>query len=179
MNHNQFWSEVKTNNIQDKLFNTVCYMTGNHHDAEDICQQTFLNALKDIHNFRGEASISTYLHQIAINLCRRHCGKDRSAQLPDSEIITDDCPPPHQPGIFSGLAPHPAETLVQKDRDKIIQSALDRLAPLAKQVVLLKDMQDLTYAEIAQVLDMSMQNVRTCLTNAREQLKGLLKEFIT
>ncbi|MFH1227824.1 MAG: RNA polymerase sigma factor [Planctomycetota bacterium] len=160
-----FWEQVKKNNLPDKLYNTVYYLTRNHHDAQDICQETFLAGYQNIRNFRGEASFSTYLYQIAINLCNKYYKKKKSEPIVEAVNIASDQPSPY-------------ENTEKNDKLKTIQQALDILSPEYKQVVILKDMQNLSYREISQSLNISVQTVRTNLSNARNELRIALKKTI-
>lgn len=159
-----FWEEVKKNNLPDKLFNTVYYLTHNYHDAQDICQETFLAGIKNIRNFRGESTLSTYLYKIAINLCAKYRQNKKSNHLSQPDNIPSETPSPY-------------ERTLNADRVKAIKSALNTLPSGQKEVVVLKDIEGLTYQEISQALDMSIQTVRTNLANARGLLKTSLKNL--
>jgi RNA polymerase sigma-70 factor (ECF subfamily) len=167
----EYWDDIKKNNLPDKLFNTVYYLTHNYHDAQDICQEAFLAGFKNIPNFRGESSFSTYLYKIALNACSKYQHKKKYNPLPqsDGDICLQD---------KSADALPPYERTLNADRVKAIKSALDTLPSGQKEVVVLKDIEGLTYQEISQALDMSIQTVRTNLARGRESLKAALKDLV-
>ncbi|MFA5793737.1 MAG: RNA polymerase sigma factor [Candidatus Brocadiia bacterium] len=160
-----FWEQIKQNNLPDKLYNTAFYLTRSHHDAHDICQETFLIGHRNINNFRGESSLSTYLYQVTINLCNKYHQKKKPGTTEEINNI-------------ASTQSSPYENTAVNEKCQVIQMALNELPPEYRQVVILKDMENFSYQEISEILNLSVQTVRTNLDNARNQLRIALKKII-
>jgi len=158
------FSEVVTH-YQDRIYNTVQQMINNPADALDVCQEAFLKAFQNIGEFQGGSSFSTYLFQIAINECLNYRAKRARAKTGLNEKMV-------------AWAEEVSDPAAEKNQYEYIQQTLDSLEPGLKDIVVLKDMEGLSYAEVAQALNISVSNVRTGLDRARDILRGKLKNLL-
>ena len=154
---------------QKTIFNLVYRMLGDYDEAAEISQETFLSAYRAIGNFRGEANFSTWLYRIALNhaTTRRkslNTRQQRNVPIENSEPVSD----PH---------PGPAESMEKKEIRQRVQQALNRLDPEDAAVILLRDLQDVPYEEVARVLEVPVGTVKSRLHRARQALKSELASY--
>lgn len=159
---------------------TVAYRwVGQRDDALDLAQETFLHAYRALSGFRAESTFRTWLYQIVINLARnrrrwyaRHqvsrtvswdqpAGEDPDAP-PLSERVADPAPNPRARAEASGFGER-------------LQRALEKIPPEMKSVVVLRDMEERTYEEIAQILKQPVGTVKSRLHRGRALLKEALE----
>jgi RNA polymerase sigma-70 factor, ECF subfamily len=158
--------EVLVRRHEKTIFNLAYRMLGDYDDAAEVSQEVFLSAYRAIGQFRGDANFSTWLYRIALNHAttrRRSIAsrQHRIAPIEDMELLRDS-----QPG--------PAETLEKKEMQERVQLALNKLAPEDATVILLRDMQDVPYDEVARLLEIPVGTVKSRLHRARQALKSLL-----
>ena len=158
--------EVLIRRHQKKIFNLVYRMIGDYDDASEAAQEVFLSAYKSIRQFRADAKFSTWLYRIALNqasvqrksLTRR---RQRTVSLLDSD--------PVDPAFKD-----PALSVVQREIQFQVHNAMKSLAPDHASVVLLIDMQGVSYEDAAQMLEIKIDTVKTRLHRARLALKTQL-----
>ena len=160
---------------QGRLYPTLLRLTGSAEDAQDLLQEAFLRAYRKLDRFRGGSSFYTWLYRLAVNLAlshrRRRKGPARFSELRaegGAEIEPTGDPEQTDPTI-------PAE---RAERDALVQSALDALAPDHRAVVVLKEFDGLRYEEIAATLGIPVGTVRSRLHRARHELRGRLSGII-
>jgi RNA polymerase sigma-70 factor (ECF subfamily) len=161
--------EVLVRRHEKTIFNLVYRMLGDYDDAIEVSQEVFLSAYRAIGQFRGDANFSTWLYRIALNhvTTRRRSNNSRqhrTAPIEDIELIRDS-----QPG--------PAETLEKKEMQERVQLALNKLSPEDAAVILLRDLQDVPYDEVARLLEIPVGTVKSRLHRARQALKSLLATY--
>jgi RNA polymerase sigma-70 factor (ECF subfamily) len=164
---------------QDKVFNTIHRMVNDRDEACDICQETFLRAFKSISDFQGDASFSTWVHRIAINLClsyRRDRKRNPAITMPlghqsDSTKIVLTADPPDTRN-------EPSARAADRDRIQIIQQAIGSLDEEFRSVIVLRDIDGYSYGEIAGMVGCPAGTVRSRIFRARELLKEKLKGIL-
>jgi RNA polymerase sigma-70 factor (ECF subfamily) len=154
---------------QKTIFNLAYRMLGDYDEAAEISQETFLSAYRAIDNFRGDANFSTWLYRIALNhaTTRRkslNTRQQRSVPIENTEPASD----PH---------PGPAESMEKKEIRQRVQQALNKLDPEDAAVILLRDLQDVPYEEVARVLEIPIGTVKSRLHRARQALKSELASY--
>ncbi|MDD4888372.1 MAG: sigma-70 family RNA polymerase sigma factor [Phycisphaerae bacterium] len=149
------------------LYGLAFHLTGNATDAEDVVQETLLGAFRGLAGFREQASVKTWLAQIlvrqAAGLYRRE-RRHKDAQRGDGG---DEFDPPV------------ASTQRQAEFQMDLGAALQSLSPEHREVIVLREMQDLTYEEIASVLGVPRGTVESRLHRARRELRQLLEEYVS
>ncbi|MBI5778606.1 MAG: sigma-70 family RNA polymerase sigma factor [Planctomycetes bacterium] len=159
---------------QNRLYNTIYRMISSAEDAFDICQEVFLKAFRNIKSFRGDSAFLTYLYRIAFNESVMYRNKRKRM------IAVDFKSNPHcliGLNIANNNSNH-IEKIQTEDSNKYVQNALNSLDPDLREVVVLKDVDDFSYAEIAQALNISVSTVRTNLEKGRVILRGKLKDLL-
>lgn len=154
-----------------RLFGLACSLVGNAEDAEDVVQETFLGALKGIRSFRGLSSVGTWLTSILLKqAARHHRGRARRWTLPLEGGPEASEARPDRRG--HGLAGQSMD--VRMD----VTAALAGLSAEHREVVVLREFQGMSYAEMAEVLDVPLGTVESRLFRARQELKERLKGYL-
>lgn len=161
--------EVLVRRHERTIFNLMYRMLGDYDDAAETSQEVFLSAYRAIGQFRGEANFSTWLYRIALNhaTTRRKGTSARQKRLVpiDGADMVDD----GQVG--------PAESLEKKELRESVQRALNELEPEDAAVILLRDLQDVSYEDVARVLKIPVGTVKSRLHRARQALKARLAAY--
>jgi RNA polymerase sigma-70 factor (ECF subfamily) len=139
-------------------------------DAEDVTQEVFCDLHRSIGSFRGEAALSTWVYRVALN----HCWKYRQKQHPESlsydeqamSVPSDD------------WRADPAQSAAKKELSEQVQGALRQLSPLHQDVVVLCEMQGMTYQECANALQIPIGTVKSRLFHAFRRMRGLLSGYV-
>jgi RNA polymerase sigma-70 factor (ECF subfamily) len=157
------------------LMATARRMLGNDHDAQDAVQEAFSSAFMSIGSFRGEASISTWLHRIVANAALMQLRRRRRC----AEVAIEDLAPPfeaHASAAWAAELPH--RTSEQRSEAREMRAALkrsiDQLRPIYRSVLWLRDIEDLSISEVAAILKLNVNTVKIRLRRARQALKSLL-----
>jgi RNA polymerase sigma-70 factor (ECF subfamily) len=162
---------------QTSVFNLVYRMLGNREEAEDLAQEVFITVFKQIDGFRGEASLGTWIYRIASNHCinrrkylarRKHYDKRSLTDFGDREPVGDG-----RPGI-AGEMPRPDEMAEGLQMERIIQRAISTLDEDHRLILVLRDVQNLSYEEIGQITGLAAGTVKSRLHRARMALKEKL-----
>jgi len=156
------------------VFLSALSLTRNDADAEEVAQEAILKAFKNIAGFRREAKFSTWLIQIAINEAKMKIRKNRRHLYDSIEEpqMSDDGD--YIPKDFADWREIPSEALERKELRNALASALNSLPEKYRTVMMLRDVQQLSIAETAQVLGISEANVKTRLSRARLQMRDAL-----
>jgi RNA polymerase sigma-70 factor (ECF subfamily) len=153
---------------QDKVYNLCRYMIQDTHDAQDAAQDVFLKAYRNLKAFKTDASLYTWLYRIAVNTCLDYKKKLRPEQVEDESVIAD----------LASTEPSPEQRYQSKEIGQSIQVALQKLPEQLRAAIVLKEIEDLSYEEIAQVLHTSIGTVKSRISRAREELRRLLQKKV-
>jgi len=161
--------EILVRRHEKTIFNLVYRMLGDYDEAAEVSQEVFLSAFRAVGQFRGDANFSTWLYRIALNHTstrRKSLGarQQRTMPIESADQLSDP-----QPG--------PAETLEKKQIRERVQNALSQLDPEDAKVLLLRDLQDIPYDEVARVLEIPVGTVKSRLHRARQALKARLAPY--
>ena len=161
--------EILVRRHEKTIFNLVYRMLGDYDDAAEVSQEVFLSAYRAIGQFRGDANFSTWLYRIALNhaTTRRRSMSSRQQKT----VPIDDMEPLSDPELG------PAETLERKEIRERVQLALNKLEPDDATMILLRDLQDISYDEVARVLEIPVGTVKSRLHRARQALKTQLATY--
>jgi len=161
--------EILVRRHQKAIFNLVYRMLSDYDEAAEISQEVFLSAYRSIGQFRGDANFSTWLYRIALNHAstrRRSLAKWQQRTVPMQ--LTE---PVNEQEL------DPAEAVEQKEIQEQVQKALNGLEPRDAMIILLKDLQDVPYEEVARVLEVPVGTVKSRLHRARKALKARLAPY--
>ena len=153
---------------EKRVYTLALRITGDREDAEDAAQEAFLSAWKGLPNFRGEAGFSTWLYRLtsnaAIDCLRRDRRQRVSASLDDGELGME----------VSDPAPTPQEQAESESLREAVRWGLGELSNEHREVLALREFQELSYEEIAQQLDMDLGTVKSRISRARGALRKIL-----
>jgi RNA polymerase sigma-70 factor (ECF subfamily) len=150
-----------------KIFALCFGMLGREDDARDAAQETFIAAYRNISNFRGEAKVSSWLHRIAVNQCltTKRRAKTRSEDFLGDEIGEED-------RIFVAPAHgSPANTMEATERLTLVRQAVSSLPVDLRQVIVMKEFEEMTFQEISDTLELPLSTVKSRLYTALRQLR--------
>jgi RNA polymerase sigma-70 factor (ECF subfamily) len=154
-----------------KVFNVAYKFVGRHDQAEDLTQDVFLKLYKSLDTFDRRANFQTWLISVSRNLCIDHYRAVRK----ERETINRDV----DPADFAPVSTDPrADTqLEQRDRVRLLRQALDKLAPTLRTAVMLRDIQELTYQEIADKLHLPEGTVKSRINRGRTELARQIQKL--
>jgi len=150
-----------------RIRGAIYRMVGSHEEARDLSQETFLKAYRALPGFKGEARFSSWLYQIAMNLCRDRLRRGRGRFTVGLEVV--DAEAARLPGSQA------TDTLVERDVRRRVAEAVAELAAEHREVLVLKEYEGLTFAEIAEVTGLPLSTVKTRLYRALGALRGRLE----
>ncbi|MBP8989309.1 MAG: sigma-70 family RNA polymerase sigma factor [Clostridia bacterium] len=149
---------------------SVCYNhVGNRQDAEDCVQETFIKAYRSIGSYNYLASFYTWLYRIAVNTCldyRRKSARSRTISIHE-EIKTEEGQITPQ---YADHAPLPDEQAEKREVRQMIREEILSLPPPMREIIILRDLEGLSYRELADLLHLSEGTVKSRLSRARQQL---------
>jgi len=144
-------------------------LSGNRHDAEDICQEAYIRALKGLERFRGDAKWSSWMHRITVNVFLDH----KRANRKEFVEFNDEVETPETVDATHRTPPHPDPLAVTEagDIQRQIDRALDSLPPRERAVFVLRHYQDLRLSDIAKAMDIAEGTVKVHLHRAVRRLR--------
>lgn len=160
---------------QGKIYNLALRMIGSPEDAADLCQEIFLNAWRGLPSFRGDSSFFTWLCRLANNACLDHLRREKKRRYLESGASLDD----EENGLSAVLpdrAPTPQQRLEERERQDAVRMALEQLTGEHRQVLVLREVMGLSYAEIAAATGLEEGTVKSRIARARLSLRNILKE---
>ena len=172
--------EVLVERHQKKMLNIAYRMMGNYNEACDVTQEAFLAAYKSIKTFKAEARFSTWLYRIVINYSKnrlkqlRNIGQRESVSIDDSEKIKME-------GALSQSSSNdtnPGALMEKREKEIQVQKCIISLDEEYRDILVLRDIQGLPYAEIKDILRISEGTVKSRLSRARNALKDCLVKVI-
>jgi RNA polymerase sigma-70 factor (ECF subfamily) len=154
-----------------RIFALAYGMLGREEDARDATQETFLAAFRNLRGFRGEAKVSSWLHRIAVNQC---ITRQRRAKVRNESAFEDD----EAANSFAAPAgSSPAIVAEGREKTLAVRRALNSLPIELRQVVVMKEFEELTFREIAEALELPLSTVKSRLYTGLKQLQMRLEKF--
>jgi RNA polymerase sigma-70 factor (ECF subfamily) len=152
----------------------LCYrFTGSGSEAQDLTQEVFLRVFRTIRTFRSaEGSFGTWLARVTRNLLIDHYRRSRQERVTDS--IEEQLPTIEESG--ASAASRPDQALAGREASEILQAALQKLSPDLREAVILRDLQEMEYREIADVLEIPEGTVKSRINRGRAELARLLRK---
>ncbi len=163
------------------VYAVLLRLTNDVEEAEDLTQETFMQAFRSIANFRGEADLRTWLYRIAVNQARnryrwwRRRRRNVTVSLDSPESNAND-------EALNKTLPDtrnldPEQTTLQRERETALLFALDKLGRLHREIVVLRDVEGLSYEEVAVATNTSVGTVKSRLSRARSELRRRMERF--
>jgi RNA polymerase sigma-70 factor (ECF subfamily) len=163
--------DVLVRRYQKRIYFVAYRMVKNHDAADDVAQETFINAYSAIKSFKLGHSLYTWLYRICMNLSINYLKRQKFV-IPESHFDEES-----KPLEKAAAGSDPGELLESKELESRIEKAVDSLPPKYKAVLVLRIYEDLSYQEIAQTLKISIGTVMSRLFRARERMQEMLKEY--
>ena len=160
---------------QNKIY-TLCYRyVNNSEDARDLAQEVFIKAYRNIKNFEGRSSLSTWLYQIANNTCKDYLRKikNKSEFSIDEELFTEESA--FVPDVLKDEHT-PDRAYEDKEKLRLLREAMQTMSVEYKMVLILREFQDLSYEEIARLTDTTVGTVKSRLSRGRSALKKIFAD---
>jgi len=163
---NTAWDQIVAR-FRRKIFHIAYKFTGKHDEAEDLSQEIFLKVFRSLDKFHRDADFSTWLSSVARNYCIDHY----RASKREKEVLVEDL-------VAFDLAPaasgNPHRALEQRDRQSFVRKGLELLPEKLREAVILRDLQGLSYQEMADRLHLPEGTVKSRINRGREELARLL-----
>ncbi len=150
----------------DRIYRLALRYTADHHHAQDITQETFLRACKNINRFDRSREPGPWLFKIACNLCRNlnRDKKDLPVEIDDNYLETSE--------------PTPEQVYLEREKEQELYDALNKMPLIYREVLLLKHVSDLSYGEICKVLNINLSLVKNRLYRGRLMLSEMLQREV-
>jgi RNA polymerase sigma-70 factor, ECF subfamily len=153
---------------QDRIVAVVARVAGTGSDAEDLAQEAFVKAVRNIHRFEGGSALYTWLYRIAVNTARDFLANRRRRPAVPLEGEHGLIAEPMDPGDA------PPEALLRRERQRAVLAALERLPEPFRTTLILRDIEGNSYEQVADILDVSIGTVESRIFRARCKLRALL-----
>lgn len=157
--------DVLVGRWEDRIRGAAYRFLGSEDEARDVAQEAFLKAYRGLSGFKQEARFSSWLYQIATNLCRDRLRRRKTRPHVSLEALEETGP------VIVETRPGAHERLLARDLAETVRRAIFTLPEEQREVVILKEYQELTFLEIAQVLDVPVSTVKTRLYRGLGQLR--------
>src|ERR1043165_1233363 len=153
-----------------RIFALTYGILGREEDARDATQETFLAAYRNLRGFRGEAKVSSWLHRIAVNQCLT---QQRRAKVRNESALEDSA----ESQLAATVDESPVSIVEGRQRTVAVRRALNGLPLELRQVVVMKEFEELTFREIAEALELPLSTVKSRLYTGLKQLQLRLEKF--
>ena len=167
---------------QDRVYNAILKICQNRDDAAELTQDTFVKVLENINKFRGQSGFYTWLFRVAVNLTLNHC-KRRLKFSPVSLDAENENLEKHRERLAALLADpngaDPARIVQQQELAQVVVNLIGQLSQEHRVVLVLRDIEQMSYADIADVLRIEHGTVKSRISRARRMLRELLETVLT
>jgi len=162
---------------QGRVVGLAYSVVRNTEDALDVAQETFIKAHRNIRGFRGKSSFYTWLYRITVNMAIDRDRKRKRRPTHSLEAMEERATESGEP-IFPDEGESPHESAADGELESLVNEAIDTLSPRHREVVLLREVQGLSYEEIADVVGCSVGTVMSRLHYARKNLKERIRPYL-
>lgn len=163
--------EALVRQYQERVFALISRMTGDPDRVEDIAQEVFLKAFRSLKSFRGGSRFYTWLYRITVNTVlntMRSQGRQQETSLDALGGLE----------VQADADMEPAEVTARLELARRVREAIDQLEEPYRVIIYLRELEDLSYEEIAEVVELPVGTVKSRLFRARQHLKGLLQDLL-
>jgi len=167
--------EILIQRYTQPVYNLVCRLMDDPSEASDVVQNVFLKVFRKVGSFRGNSSLKTWIYRIAVNEAYNHHRWFSRHHRQEVTLETEDCSPDCAQ-ILADPARSPFQQAADRETHMLVEAALEKLNPKFRAAVVLRDIEDLSYEEIAAVLEISLGTVKSRILRGREALRKILEE---
>ncbi|MCJ7693292.1 MAG: sigma-70 family RNA polymerase sigma factor [Sedimentisphaerales bacterium] len=167
---------------QNRIYNTILKICANPDDAAELTQDTFVKVIENIDKFEGRSSFYTWAFRIAMNLTLNYC--KRSSKLTFTSLETERKENNWRPKqilkefLRNDASPDPAIVAQNRELCDLVQKALMKLDDTRRTVIVLRDIEGMNYAQIANVLELELGTVKSRISRARNNLREIFEGFL-
>ena len=167
---------------QNRIYNVILRMCRNTDDAAELTQETFVKIIQKINEFEGRSNFYTWAFRIAVNLTLNFC--QRSSRIGLKSLDIEDIDSSRQTRrnlkdlLTDDSCPDPAVLAQNKELCEIVMQSLMKLDDAHRVVVVLRDIEGMNYARIAEVLDIELGTVKSRLSRARSNLRKIMEAIL-
>jgi len=157
--------------FQQPVYSLALRLLNDQSEASDVVQEVFLKVFRNVGSFRGQSSLKTWIYRITVNEAhnaRRWFFRHRRREV---ELDTDPEEARNWKEIIPDRSRSPFEVAVDREQHLMIEAALDKINPIFREAVVLRDITDLAYEEIAEILGVSLGTVKSRILRGREALR--------
>ena len=165
--------ELLVRRYEGPVYNLVFRMLGNREEAEDLAQEIFVKVFKKIDTFRGDSSLATWIYRVASNMCKnrqQYLGR-RYHNRPSKNGLEESILGDEQSFRTTGRISRPDELVEGYQTEQIIQKAISELEEEHRLILILRDIQGISYDDIASIVGLPLGTVKSRLHRARMSLK--------
>lgn len=152
------------NKYKSPLYGTILRMTRNPHDAQDLVQESFIKVYEQLEKYKGTGSFSSWLYRVAINHCMDEFRKKRhpikQSEIDEETVVNDN---------------HPEVIFLKKEKGRQLERLIETLPEDERLIILLRYMNELSYDEISELMDIPLSTVRNKLHRAKRKMRNTVK----
>ena len=152
-----------------RVYRLALRFTGTVADAEDVTQEIFLGVYNGLRRFRGDSALGTWIYRVAMNHCLEFRRKRRLETIPYEEELTL---------ATADWRDDPFASAQHRELSQKVEAAINSLSPLHRDVIVLHELQGLTYQEVADALNVPVGTVKSRLSNAFRRLRDVLGGYV-
>jgi RNA polymerase sigma-70 factor (ECF subfamily) len=158
----------------DRVFRLLLRMLGRKEEAEDMAQEVFVQVFKSIDQFRGDSKLGTWIYRVAINACKnrvKYLSRRHSQAEDELEPLAERASLDEARGVTTAELPSPDQVAYGYQVEIIVKRCIAELDPDFREVLVLRDVEDLAYDEIGEIVGLPEGTVKSRLHRARTMLK--------
>jgi RNA polymerase sigma-70 factor, ECF subfamily len=167
---------------QDRVFNVILKICGNYDDAAELTQETFVKLIEKIGTFKYKSSFYTWLFRVAVNLTLNYCKRRNKISMTsiDQQVGTSNGSAKTELVHFleDKSSIEPAQMAQKKEVGQILLAGLNILQDHQRTIIVLRDIESMSYEDIAKALDIELGTVKSRISRARKKLKEILAEIL-
>jgi RNA polymerase sigma-70 factor (ECF subfamily) len=166
---------------EERVFRLLLRMLGRRDEAEDMAQEVFVQVFKAIGTFRGDSRLGTWIYRIAVNLCKnrmKYLSRRHASEQDELEPAAERMPLTEGKGVTLGEMSRPDHLVEGFQLERVVQACIAELEPDFREVLVLRDVEDLTYEELCEVTGLPEGTVKSRLHRARGMLKTAVMQRV-
>lgn len=166
---------------QNRIHNMAFRMVGSTEEAEEVVQETYLRVVENLGNVRRQSSFSTWIFRICQNVCmdclRAKRRRQQMVSFNPVSVVAESDASTDALSQFADARPNPEQELHEGEQAELVQKCLDQLPDTQKMVLILHDVEGLSYNQIAEIIDTNIGTVRSRIHYARARLRELISPY--
>lgn len=166
---------------EQRVFRLVFRMLGRRDEAEDMAQEVFVQVFKAIGTFRGDSKLSTWVYRIAVNLCKnrlKYLSRRHDGSQQELEPVAERAALSEAKGVTFGDVARPDHMVEGFQVEQIVQRCIAEIEPDFREVLILADVEDLSYQEIGEITGLADGTVKSRIHRARAMLKAKVERAL-